>query len=1251
MAKRRHGRPARPRKKRGQSGRGDGVAQGDLDDGARMVDDDFFSQGFGSEYFDGADSLLAWHSKFLTSLRKNFAYWIILVLTVSAALTWLTYFTFTSTGIVKGLAAIPLFKSDAIAFYHPNQNSYVACVEQPPLHSRGGGGNGIFRYRVKEPLDVYPTPSSDNVIALAEPGDTITILERKENWIRHARGLTVEGWSKLEPQQTNASSPATSLSPPDSSSSSSFSSLDLPLWSKHQFERSHDTESLLLFECYCAGGSGRGSSKLVSPYRMVLTKKEIPEDTIWRIPLFAQSALYDRARLMGSNHGCIWCSDALLLGLSPIIWTFVNLPLGLFISLGTLLTDLVAFEFGEMWSLVILCTGFMWFCLCLLATYALELRSASYELVLETRWWLQLQFLTRPFLDLLILSVGVFLVGPCLAIPIYIFLLIRFYSLPAHTHAPGGSTGDPAAGLPVSPSVANSRTSSASMDSSRNALLGGVTASALSQGTSAALGGATTGDPNDEAMHKDDTQVIYTCSLLRDRFLTDHIVMTAIFVTVCLTSHAFRVFRLFPDVRWIAVPQLYLFYCILKRGTQDGYIAICFAWQCFGLAFSLRTGGWVSYVVYVVFCKDFDHPNSNMPWREHTLKQIIAIGCFSLACGAVGVVPALLMFLTTLAKNPKAYLSANREEINAAVKAKKGQKAKGLLDAPDYCRVVADFLVKFGLVLMARALVSEFRCSRWLDFNITNFLTYVVDVDIDNRTHMSLLTILGGGVATSIARRNWIPNLCWYAAGGRTILKFISCHKESSYQIIVGTSARDHPDEKHRKRLMRLADEKKSSKSTGTRKVPTASPISEQNTFPTNREKYTSARSKFVAHVESTISNPNARSTAFVFIFSLAFFYQVPVMCLLPLMMPDPWEQLLGPSFWTLVVFFATLLSHMPSGFLAAFDLTILGFGFMSWALKDYDEGDLEDDELFMQESIAQPTERKLSVAQKLKIGLEDRAIVGDVKAQFQMANLYAREGDTLKAADWYRQAANHGSKEAQFAVANAYLEGNGVERDEKLAMWWYDRAAEQGLLDAKKKIAALRESKDGKGYKVTSDRAQEQVKDDLKGDGVGKKDESGKVLKHVESNQSRSGETEDAVSTNRSLLMLPSNNESELGGDDSGINPSSSMIHRGIFCLEVGTSFWGFISHSKLWRMPVKVEGKITGGIYPNFIGEWTAIGKVTCESQTVFINIKAYGVVILGDRTTQAHLIFVADGRMEGEVFQEGVPGGSAVLEVQTN
>jgi len=482
----------------------------------------------------------------------------------------------------------------------------------------------------------------------------------------------------------------------------------------------------------------------------------------------------------------------------------------------------------------------------------------------------------------------------------------------------------------------------------------------------------------------------------------------------------------------------------------------------------------------------------------------------------------------------------------------------------------------------------------------------------------------------------------------------------------------------------------------------------------------------------------------------------------------------------------ACLLSHAPNGVLSTFDLLILTFGLISWGLKEYyTEIDIEDEEFFSgadQKSRRRgPNYNKLNVAHKLKIGLEDRAMLGDVKAQFQMANLYAREGDIQKSVDWYRQAANHGSKEAQLYIANCYTEGKVLSQDEKMALWWYERAADQGVLEAKQKMQMILDEQqhhtdyDNYGHgDGTSNNYDSKVVTALEDESLGSitvpGDSSAAAVKDRGSTSKRTTErnklnqsddndnnaqsslvveTEMVSSTNlknssssspmRMMGNEKNNNHNhnndnggrsgkcsvssqkiqnrggggggeedkneQVGGivtvpeqgegkrhdhnlsredvdggsrdknDDNNNNNNNnndnnsgrrrnrsskksavvppphpnSMIHRGIFTIEIGTTFWGFISHSKLWRMPVKVEGKISGGIYPNFVGEWTAVGKVTCESQAIFINIKAYGVVILGDRTTQAHLIFVTDSRMEGEVFQEGVPGGSAVLEIQ--
>lgn len=52
--------------------------------------------------------------------------------------------------------------------------------------------------------------------------------------------------------------------------------------------------------------------------------------------------------------------------------------------------------------------------------------------------------------------------------------------------------------------------------------------------------------------------------------------------------------------------------------------------------------------------------------------------------------------------------------------------------------------------------------------------------------------------------------------------------------------------------------------------------------------------------------------------------------------------------------------------------------------------------------------------------------------------------------------AANYGLKEAQLVVGDLYTNGDGVDKDEKIALEWYRKAAEQGDKNAQRKIVAL---------------------------------------------------------------------------------------------------------------------------------------------------------------------------------------------------
>jgi TPR repeat protein len=60
------------------------------------------------------------------------------------------------------------------------------------------------------------------------------------------------------------------------------------------------------------------------------------------------------------------------------------------------------------------------------------------------------------------------------------------------------------------------------------------------------------------------------------------------------------------------------------------------------------------------------------------------------------------------------------------------------------------------------------------------------------------------------------------------------------------------------------------------------------------------------------------------------------------------------------------------------------------------------------------------------------------------------------KAAGLYRKAAEGGHDEAQFYLGDCYLNGRGVEQDDKQAAEWFKKAAEQGHLQAKDALENL---------------------------------------------------------------------------------------------------------------------------------------------------------------------------------------------------
>jgi len=73
----------------------------------------------------------------------------------------------------------------------------------------------------------------------------------------------------------------------------------------------------------------------------------------------------------------------------------------------------------------------------------------------------------------------------------------------------------------------------------------------------------------------------------------------------------------------------------------------------------------------------------------------------------------------------------------------------------------------------------------------------------------------------------------------------------------------------------------------------------------------------------------------------------------------------------------------------------------------------------------------------------------GDANAQYALGFMYGNgEGvpqDYGEAVSWFRKAADQGNVEAQYSLGSVYRDGDGVSRDYAEAVRWYRKAADQG--------------------------------------------------------------------------------------------------------------------------------------------------------------------------------------------------------------
>ena len=87
-------------------------------------------------------------------------------------------------------------------------------------------------------------------------------------------------------------------------------------------------------------------------------------------------------------------------------------------------------------------------------------------------------------------------------------------------------------------------------------------------------------------------------------------------------------------------------------------------------------------------------------------------------------------------------------------------------------------------------------------------------------------------------------------------------------------------------------------------------------------------------------------------------------------------------------------------------------------------------------------------------------AKAGNADAQYNLAVMYVR-GDGLQKSNklalyWFLKAAKHGHPLSQFTLGKMYFKGVGVRRNYKKSFKWLEKAAKQGHIKARNNIALM---------------------------------------------------------------------------------------------------------------------------------------------------------------------------------------------------
>jgi TPR repeat protein len=130
------------------------------------------------------------------------------------------------------------------------------------------------------------------------------------------------------------------------------------------------------------------------------------------------------------------------------------------------------------------------------------------------------------------------------------------------------------------------------------------------------------------------------------------------------------------------------------------------------------------------------------------------------------------------------------------------------------------------------------------------------------------------------------------------------------------------------------------------------------------------------------------------------------------------------------------------------------------WLKKASEQGHKDSEKLALQ--IEQEEAQRQKEEQ-----MKNAATQGDSQAQFDCGDLLYQKNDHKQCVSWFQKAADQGHIEAQYRLAASYQNGIGTKKDFDQAIYWAKKASKQGHKNAEKLVLQVEEIK-AVSYDVT---------------------------------------------------------------------------------------------------------------------------------------------------------------------------------------